>query len=56
MNWLGVHLFKECFEQVLQTWIKSDYMDAETALSIGKMVLYENFERIYKSHINVLSK
>lgn len=47
MNWLGVHLFKECFEQVLQTWIQEDYMDQETAQMIGEMVLYRNFENIY---------
>jgi predicted TIM-barrel fold metal-dependent hydrolase len=47
MNWLGVHLFKECFEQVLQSWVDSDYVDAETARYIGEMVLYRNFESIY---------
>jgi len=47
MNWLGVHLFKECFEQVLQSWVESDYVDAETARYIGEMVLYRNFDSIY---------
>lgn len=47
MNWLGVHLFKECFEQVLQSWVASDYVDAETARYIGEMVLYRNFESVY---------
>jgi len=45
MNWLGVHLFKECFEQVLEGWVEEDYMDAETACLIGEMVLYRNFCR-----------
>jgi len=48
MNWLGVHLFKECFEQVLNDWVKADYMDAETARVIGEMVLHRNFERVYQ--------
>ena len=51
MNWLGVHLFKECFEQVLQTWVRADYMDQETAQMIGEMVLYRNFEAVYREHI-----
>lgn len=49
MNWLGVHLFKECFERVLQSWIDLDYMDVEMAQRIGEMVLYRNFERIYQN-------
>lgn len=48
MNWLGVHLFKECFEEVLSGWVDSDYMDAETARVIGEMVLYRNFENVYQ--------
>ncbi|MFY0545638.1 amidohydrolase family protein [Brevibacillus sp. H7] len=51
MNWLGVHLFKECFEQVLNTWVQADYMDAETAQVIGEMVLYRNFENMYQKQI-----
>lgn len=49
MNWLGVHLFKECFEEVLNGWVDSDYMDAETARVIGEMVLYRNFENVYRN-------
>ncbi|MFE4898032.1 amidohydrolase family protein [Peribacillus butanolivorans] len=51
MNWLGVHLFKECFEQVLNSWVKADYMDSETAQTIGEMVLYRNFENVYRKQI-----
>ncbi|MGF9964179.1 amidohydrolase family protein [Bacillus rhizoplanae] len=51
MNWLGVHLFKECFEKVLNTWIDSDYMNVETAQWIGEMVLFRNFERVYKKNL-----
>lgn len=47
MNWLGVLLFKECFEKVLHSWIKNDYMDSEMAQMIGEMVLYRNFESVY---------
>lgn len=53
MNWLGVQLFKECFEQVLDSWIDSDYMDVETAQLIGEMVLYRNFETVYKKDLNL---
>ncbi|MFE4898023.1 amidohydrolase family protein [Peribacillus butanolivorans] len=51
MNWIGVHLFKECFEDVLNSWIDSDYMDSETAQAIGEMVLYRNFENVYRKHL-----
>ncbi|RFU67503.1 amidohydrolase [Peribacillus saganii] len=51
MNWLGVHLFKECFEEVLNGWVESDYMDAETARTIGEMVLYRNFENVYQDYL-----
>ncbi|MGE7185016.1 amidohydrolase family protein [Peribacillus sp. NPDC006672] len=51
MNWLGVHLFKECFENVLNSWIKADYMDSETAHIIGEMVLFRNFENVYQNHL-----
>lgn len=51
MNWMGVHLFKECFEDVLNSWIDSDYMDYDTAQAIGEMVLYRNFENVYQKHL-----
>ncbi|MGG0239870.1 amidohydrolase family protein [Bacillus rhizoplanae] len=51
MNWLGVYLFKECFEKVLNTWVDSDYMNVETAQWIGEMILFRNFERVYKKHL-----
>ncbi|MCH6264749.1 amidohydrolase family protein [Neobacillus citreus] len=51
MNWLGVHLFKECFEEVLTSWVESDYMDAETARVIGEMVLFRNFENVYQNYL-----
>lgn len=51
MNWLGVHLFKECFEEVLGDWVTSDYMDAETARVIGEMVLFRNFENVYQEQL-----
>ncbi|MFZ7942611.1 amidohydrolase family protein [Neobacillus sp. 19] len=51
MNWLGVQLFKECFEEVLGSWVESDYMDAETARVIGEMVLYRNFENVYQDQL-----
>jgi predicted TIM-barrel fold metal-dependent hydrolase len=47
MNWLGVHLFKESFEEILNGWVDCDYMDVETAQTIGEMVLYRNFENVY---------
>ncbi|MEC5423236.1 amidohydrolase family protein [Virgibacillus sp. C22-A2] len=47
MNWLGVKLFKECFEQVLDEWVELDYMDKDMAYLIGEMVLYRNFEAVY---------
>ena len=45
MNWLGVLLFKECFEEVLNEWVENKYMDENTAYEIGEMVLYRNFEK-----------
>lgn len=51
MNWLGVHLFKECFEQVLSEWVVADYMNQETAQFIGEMVLHRNFEQVYEKQI-----
>ncbi|WP_110114053.1 amidohydrolase family protein [Bacillus sp. CGMCC 1.16541] len=51
MNWLGVHLFKECFEDVLTDWVAHNYMDEGTARVIGEMVLYRNFERVYHDHL-----
>jgi predicted TIM-barrel fold metal-dependent hydrolase len=52
MNWLGVQLFKECFEKVLTDWINKDYMDQDMALEIGEHLLYKNFERVYGEYIN----
>ncbi|MGM8364483.1 amidohydrolase family protein [Virgibacillus sp. W0181] len=52
MNWLGVGLFKECFEEVLLEWIDQKYMDEKTAQTIGEMVLYKNFETVYNKDIN----
>ncbi|WP_134701225.1 amidohydrolase family protein [Ammoniphilus sp. YIM 78166] len=51
MNWLGVHLFKECFERVLTSWIDREYMDAAMAQAIGEMVLYRNFENVYQKQL-----
>jgi predicted TIM-barrel fold metal-dependent hydrolase len=51
MNWMGVHLFRECFESVLRGWVKADYMDVDTALAIGEMVMYRNFENVYRQRI-----
>ncbi|WP_066301334.1 amidohydrolase family protein [Bacillus sp. FJAT-29937] len=51
MNWLGVHLFKECFEEVLNSWVDSNYMDVETAQAIGEMVLYRNYENVYQKYM-----
>ncbi|TRY25471.1 amidohydrolase family protein [Brevibacillus sp. LEMMJ03] len=48
MNWLGVHLFKECFTRVLEGWIARDYMDADVALHIAEGVLYRNFTEVYE--------
>ncbi|MGO0061775.1 amidohydrolase family protein [Brevibacillus fluminis] len=47
MNWLGVHLFKECFARVLEGWIKRDYIDQDVAYHIAEGVLYKNFEEVY---------
>lgn len=47
MNWLGVHLFKECFNRVLTDWINRDYMDAEVAHHIAEAVMYKNFADVY---------
>lgn len=51
MNWIGVQLFKECFEEVLSHWVDKKYMSTETAQYIGEMVLYRNFEQVYKKHL-----
>lgn len=51
MNWMGVQLFKDSFEEVLNSWIDSDYMDVETAQAIGEMVLYRNFENVYQKYL-----
>jgi hypothetical protein len=48
MNWLGVHLFKECFARVLEGWIARDYMDAEVAWHIAESVLYRNVAEVYR--------
>lgn len=50
-NWLGVRLFKESFENLLNSWIVSDYLDLDTAQVIGEMVLYQNFEKVYQNHL-----
>lgn len=47
MNWMGVKIFIENFERVLNSWVEKDYMDVEKAQYIGEMVLYKNFEKIY---------
>lgn len=47
MNWMGVKLFIECFERVLNDWVEKDYMSPEKAKFIGEMILYRNFEKIY---------
>lgn len=51
MNWLGVHLFKECLERVLMGWIQKDYMNEEVALHIAELVLHQNFENTYREHL-----
>lgn len=51
MNWLGVHLFKECFGRVLSEWINRDYIDYDGAIEIAELVLYKNFETIYKEQL-----
>ncbi len=51
MNWLGVHLFKECLERVLMGWIQKDYMNEEVALHIAELVLHQNFENMYREHL-----
>lgn len=53
MNWLGVVLFKECFEDVLRGWVEAKYMDEKTAQAIGEMVLYRNFETVYKEGLHI---
>lgn len=50
-NWLGVKLFKECFTEVLQSWVDKDYMNEEMAQTIGELVLYRNFEALYGKDI-----
>lgn len=51
MNWLGVKLFKECFEEVLQSWVEKDYMSRKRAKTIAELVLYKNFEELYKDSL-----
>ncbi|AIY06818.1 putative metal-dependent hydrolase [Planococcus sp. PAMC 21323] len=51
MNWMGAKLFVECFERVLNDWVEKDYMDSEKARYIGEMILYRNFENIYKTKL-----
>ncbi|MFE4200823.1 amidohydrolase family protein [Aneurinibacillus aneurinilyticus] len=51
MNWLGVHLFKECLERVLMDWIRKNYMNEEVALHIAELVLHKNFENAYREHL-----
>jgi hypothetical protein len=53
MNWLGVHLFKECFTRVLENWVEREYMDEEVARHIAELVLYKNFENVYKQAASV---
>lgn len=53
--WLGVKIFKEAFENVLNDWVKRGYMNAETALSIGKMVLYQNFLDVYPETVGEMN-
>ncbi|MFC7392856.1 amidohydrolase family protein [Scopulibacillus cellulosilyticus] len=55
MNWLGVLLFKECFERVLNDWMKKDYMDKEMAQEVAEGVLFRNFENCYKEQLKELS-
>lgn len=51
MNWMGVKLFNECFERVLNNWVEKDYMTVEKARYIGEMILYKNFEKAYQISI-----
>ncbi|MGH2318623.1 amidohydrolase family protein [Planococcus sp. SE5232] len=51
MNWMGVKIFIDCFERVLNDWVEKDYMNAEKARYIGEMILYRNFEEIYQTKI-----
>lgn len=51
MNWLGVKLFKNDFEEVLNEWVNKDYMDVDMAQEIGEMVLYKNFKAVYGKDI-----
>lgn len=51
MNWLGVHLFKECFERVLEDWIEKGYMDHDMAMEVAEHMMYKNFERVYRDHL-----
>lgn len=46
-NWLSVQIFKESFQEVLQSWVEKDYMDEALAQHIGESVLYKNFETLY---------
>ncbi|RST60333.1 amidohydrolase [Siminovitchia terrae] len=51
MNWLGVLLFKECFERVLTDWIEKGYTDKDMAVEIAEHMMYKNFERVYSDYI-----
>jgi hypothetical protein len=53
--WLGVKIFKEAFEKVLNQWVENGYMNVETAESIGKMVLYQNFFDVYHEAIGEMN-
>ena len=53
MNWLGVLLFKECFERVLTDWIDRGYMDEDMAIDIAEHMMYKNFERVYSDYIYI---
>ncbi|MCM3409515.1 amidohydrolase family protein [Metabacillus litoralis] len=49
--WVGVKIFKEAFERVLNSWINMGYMTHQMAESIGKMVLYQNFIDVYQDAV-----
>ena len=51
MNWLGVQLFKECFERVLTDWVEKGYMDQAMAIEVAEHMMYKNFERVYSDYI-----
>jgi hypothetical protein len=49
--WIGVKIFKESFERVLNQWIANGYMNIQMAESISKMVLYQNFVNVYSDSV-----